>query len=176
MNEYVREILVRIFYTVIVLGILAFLSGFFCSCTSIPTESEPQDTTMIEVEYDLDTDYFEIETSKVGWSNPTDFGRMNQWRIIIDDDSWRDNLDSLWVDSVKFALELREDLPEQRVGFWYAAPVHGVYMEEGQKFIEYTFPVGWKSKVYSCGVFTDTLYGEVRLTAKIYGQMYVYDD
>jgi hypothetical protein len=128
--------------------------------------SNPTEQGIVKKNPTFDTGFFEIQNSEVGRSNPTEWGQMNQWRIILDDD-YMDIDTPVWVDSMKFTLWWKEDHPEQNIGFWFAAPVHNMTIAENQRFIQYTFPVGWDASVLSCGVFTN-LHGTVRLKCEVF--------
>jgi hypothetical protein len=156
---YTKEIIWRTIFTILLVVILALLLAI-CDGCKLPTAIQAHKTKTV------DTGWFEIKESEVGHSNPTDFGRMNQWRIIIEEPYWGIE-DSIWVDKVEFSFYWKENHPKQNIGFWFAAPVHNMDLKENQNKIKYTFPVEWKASVLSCGVFTK-LYGTVRLKAKIF--------
>ena len=151
----------RVIMAIVLFGLLALIVESFCGC-KLPTAVHLIKT------HTVDTGFFEIETSEVGRSNKTEWGRMNQWRVIIEEATWGID-DSVWVEKIIFTLWFKEDHPEQNIGFWFAAPVHNMTLKKNQKRIQYTFPVGWNASVLSCGVFTN-LHGAVRLKAKIFYQ------
>jgi hypothetical protein len=141
--------------------IVSLILFFSCEC---PTEPDP-----IETFPTVDTGFFEITEDTLGYSYSTTWGWQNQWKIVIDDMAWSCCLPErpVWIDSVRYTLWWEEDHPEQNIGFWFAAPIYNITLAENQKYIQFTFPVGWNASVLSCGVFTE-LHGTVRLKAEIY--------
>ena len=92
----------------------------------------------------------------------------NEYRVIVSDRAWVYQERPIWVDSIKITFYWKEPHPKQKMNLWFAAPVQqSIIGKDREKFIE-TMKLGWDASVLSFGIFSENLYGTVRMNAKLY--------
>jgi len=153
------EVSVAVLVTWVIVAVCVWLALIFTSCDSI---TEPADTIYV------DTGWFEIIPTEIGLSNPTEYGEMNQWRIIIDNDTW--GVEDKYIKAIRFTFFWDEEHEDVKIGFWHSGPVHYQMMYSFQSRTDYTFEVNRIPQTLSCGVITDNSYefhGTVRLRCQL---------